>query len=112
MDEEAVGGNGEMNDDALQELLSFIDGTAGHGVGIRSYADYGGIHEGCLELERRGKIYRHLEDANMVIWMPKKEEPAHFIGTGDALPFDLTPDAHKSAYDYRQQLEAKRKRRK
>ncbi len=41
-------------------------------------------------------------------WRDRQAE----IGTGEALPFDPTPDAHKSAYDYRQQLEAKRKRKK
>src|SRR5262245_29857102 len=61
-------------DEALQQLLSLIDGSAGFGVGIRSYMDSDPnqqkIHAGCLELERRKKIYRHLEDGDMIIWMP------------------------------------------
>jgi hypothetical protein len=65
-----------MSDETLQELLSFIDGSAGHGVGMRSYITddlrQQKIHEGCLELERRGKIERHVEDGDMVIWMPRE----------------------------------------
>lgn len=58
----------------LQELLDFITGRRPEGLGgtgIRTYNDddpgHRMLHEGCLELERRGKIVLH-----MAMWRPKE----------------------------------------
>ena len=64
---------------SLDMLLSFIRGEGkfgGFGEGINSYpnrdANNKKIHAGCLELERRKLIYRHLETDDHIFWKPLK----------------------------------------
>ena len=63
---------------ALDGLLAFIRGEgpfAMLGPGLHTYPDRDddGKHAGCLELERRGLIYRHLDEPGNVVWMPVED---------------------------------------
>ena len=67
------------DEQGLTELLSFIQGkTFPHlGTGITTYPFFGAenqeaLHEGCVELERRGLIrrWRDLATESFVIWKP------------------------------------------
>lgn len=67
-----------MTDQAhLDELLSFIAGTgkwALFGAGMHTYPTGDDSqrlkYEMCLELERQGKIKRHLVTEDSVVWVP------------------------------------------
>ena len=66
-----------QGDKALDELLQIIKGEgrwAIIGKGITTYPnrDKGNqkIHDGCLELELRGVIERHLVEENYIVWKP------------------------------------------
>ena len=64
-----------MTNDDLNELLQIIKGERGIGPGINTYPnapeeDKIKLHEACLELERRGLIYR----ANAwILWKAKEQ---------------------------------------
>jgi len=63
----------------LAELLSLIRGDIGIlGPGIHTYPNRDEKHqklfEDCVELERRGVIYRFRSDPNHVIWKPKEPQ--------------------------------------
>jgi hypothetical protein len=65
-------------EEQLQELLRFIQGKVGFlAPGITSYKTDEPrqklIHDGCLELEGLGKIVRHWEEEDLVVWKPKEE---------------------------------------
>lgn len=74
---------------ALQELLNLISGRGFFGPGITTYAvddpQHKPLHEACLELERRGKIIRHLDDGDMVVWKPREESNG-----GDILVYETS----------------------
>jgi len=63
-------------DDELEELFEFISGkTFPHfGKGITTYPNYDEnskkLHSALLELEKLGKVKRHLEKKDYIVWMP------------------------------------------
>lgn len=61
----------------LNELLSFISGTgkwAHFGAGMHTYPNGDANdrlkYEMCLELERQGKVRKHLVTDTATVWMP------------------------------------------
>lgn len=61
-------------DEKLQALLDFISGKTSLGKGITTYPDFDEnnkiLHAGVLELEKLGKVKRHLEKEDYIVWMP------------------------------------------
>lgn len=76
-----------MNEETLSDLLAFIQGKEKFKyirLGIISNPTFEdennkNIHQSCLELEKRGLIYRHLDEPGHVFWRPtpKSEEEEH-----------------------------------
>jgi regulator of replication initiation timing len=65
----------EQYEEGLQALFDVINETAtDYSAGFRTYTIDDPIqqmlHEGCLELEQRGKIVRHKEEGEMIVWKP------------------------------------------
>ena len=65
--------NISLNDDNLNDLLVFIGGKGRFwilGNGIHTYPDGDDnqkrIYEGCVELEKRGKVYRFIDEPGHV----------------------------------------------
>ncbi|KKL77160.1 hypothetical protein LCGC14_2037720 [marine sediment metagenome] len=62
-------------DKALAELLDFINGkTSPLCIGITTYTDRDDnqtkLHNAVKELEKSGKVRRHLEEGDSIVWMP------------------------------------------
>lgn len=68
-----------MNENELKQLLDFIRGEGvwiAFGQGITTYPDEPDEkHNACLELERRGLIYRRSETDTYIIWKPTLRQP-------------------------------------
>ena len=69
-------------DPKMESLSALMDVIAGNGkfrifgVGITTYPEGDDnnrkIHNGCVELEKHGLIYRQIDKPKQVLWMPKK----------------------------------------
>lgn len=64
-----------LDDEFLSKLFEYISDRVKHslwGTGIYTSQDGKGNdikwHNACLELERRGLIYRKVDDGNCVLW--------------------------------------------
>lgn len=71
----------------LQWLLELIQGTRWpYSKGLVSYdiADPGqqGLHQACLELERRGHLVRHEDGLPGIAWMPREPLAEKAAGEG------------------------------
>ncbi len=71
-----------MMDDSLSELLDLISGSGKYrcfGGGITTYPrsddNNRKIHNGCLELEKQGLIYRKIDKPEQVLWVPVVSDP-------------------------------------
>lgn len=65
-----------MTESDLQELLEFATGRGkwawkGSGMCTHPTGDDNalGLHAGCVELERRGLLKRHLDEPGQVVWV-------------------------------------------
>jgi hypothetical protein len=73
----------ETEEKNLMDLLAFIRGENHHyGEGITTHTQKDWIeyddrtaklHQDCLELERRGLLYRHYENDSVIVWIPNKK---------------------------------------
>ena len=62
-----------MSQDKLDLLLKFIQR-----FGITTYPNHPDnriTHQGCLDLENQGRIYRFVETSDHIVWMVKEQQP-------------------------------------
>lgn len=67
-----------MDEAALTELLNFVAGRGRFtmlGGGVHTFPgrddNQQALHDGCLELERRGQVERVIDDEGHCYWRPK-----------------------------------------
>lgn len=66
-----------MTQAELDELMGLIAGRgrwAWTGRGLHTYPGTA-LHEACVDLERRGNIYRHVDEPDHVCWMDIETPP-------------------------------------